>query len=240
MPDWFLQFAAPRQGLGWVWRLSFLLACGLGAILALDRAIAGQAVGHWGRSILQLLVIGMPLGLCTLWALAHAARSEHMLTQLRSHDRVTGLPDRVQFLARTSRALPQSGVLLLLDIDNFKAFNDARGRRAGDLCLMALAQRLRELTRRTDILGRLDGGVFAVYLPGAPVEVARLIGDRLSPGLVLLTERGTLRVTISVGAVLADGLTPLDVLLRDADQALDRAKLQGRARMVLTELHTAA
>lgn len=232
--------STPLCPFGWGWRLAVLLIGALGLMLAVDRVTAGFAIYKGAVHALHLMVIVMPLGLCALWALNHARRAEWRMQQLRQRDRVTGLPDRQHFQAGLLRVLPQTGVLLLLDIDNFKGFNDARGRHAGDLCLMALAQRLRELTRGTDILGRLDGAVFGVYLPGAPVEVARDIGDRLSTGLVVLTEHDILRVTLSVGAVTADGLTPVDMLLRDADRALDRAKREGRARMILNERYEAA
>ncbi|MBE0414893.1 diguanylate cyclase [Yoonia sp.] len=240
MSAFFLSVLAPRDAIGWGWRLLVFMICGLLVWLGLERVIPAQIKGGQADTALRLLVMWLPTGIGLFAALAHAARVDLRMNRMRNHDQVTGLPDCAQFMMRAQRALPQSGVLLLFDIDNFKAFNAARGRRAGDLCLMALAQRLRELTRSTDILGRLDSAVFAVYLPGAPVEKARAIGERLSAGLAIVTERKAMCVTISVGAVMADGMTPLDVLLRDADRALDRAKLQGRARMIIEELPEAA
>lgn len=236
MPVHALQILAPRNVIGWIWRLPILMVFGFGFWVGVALLLPG-AVGGLALPVLAVVLV---FSLALLGAVAHAARVERRLMQVRTRDPVTGLPNRTQFLALTTRALPQSGVLLFLDIDHFKALNDRRGRRAGDLCLMALAQRFRELTRKTDILGRLDGAVFAIYLPGAPVEVARELGDRLSQGLEILTGGGIVRVTVSAGAVLADGCTPLEQLLRDADRALERAKLQGRARMILAELPAAA
>lgn len=240
MPRTLLQLLGPRSAIGWAWRTVVLLACGLGLGIAADAILTGQSAPRRGIDLLHGLMIGAPFALALLWALAHAARIERRLLHVKTCDPVTGLPNRGHFFARTSRALPQSGVLLLLDIDHFKALNDTRGHRAGDLCLMALAQRFRELTRSTDIVGRLDGAVFAIYLPGAPIEIARDIGGRMSEGLAVVDGNRVLRVTISVGAVVADGCTPLEQLMREADRALDRAKLQGRARMIVEELAEAA
>jgi diguanylate cyclase (GGDEF)-like protein len=217
-----------------------LLVCGLGLGSAADAILTEQNVAPGGVNLLTVLMIGGPFALALLTALAHAARVERRMLHVKTCDLVTGLPNRGHFLARAGRALPQSGVLLLLDIDHFKRLNDAHGHRAGDLCLMALAQRFRELTRSTDILGRLDGAVFAIYLPGAPIETARDIGGRMSEGLEVVAGDRILRVTISVGAVVSDGCTPLDHLMREADKALDRAKLQGRARMIVEEMAEAA
>lgn len=235
-----LELLAPPDAFGWVWRMLVLLAGGLGLGFLGGVVLNGQIAAPDLSDLLPGLMIGVPFGLALLSALAHAARTQQRLMRIRTCDPVTGLPNRVDFLAKTTRVLPQSGMLLLFDIDHFKALNDTRGHRAGDLCLMAMALRFRELTRRTDILGRLDGAVFAIYLPGAPIETARTIGDRMSEGLEVIDRGQVLRVTVSVGAVVADGCTSLDRLMREADKALDRAKLQGRARMILEDLAEAA
>lgn len=233
-----IQIVAPHGLTGWLWRLPVVALCGVAIMSAAAVASTGAplAQGH----NLPMLALVLPVAAAVLWAFSRVACLERRLFNVQNCDPTTGLPNRGHFLGRLQRALPQSGVLLLLDVDNLKAFNTFRGHDAGDLCLMALAHRFRELTRSTDILGRLDGAVFAIYLPGAPVEMARDLGARLSEGLEVVDRGQVLRVTVSVGAVVADGCTPLDHLLRNADRALDRAKLQGRARMVVEDLPEAA
>lgn len=237
---WFHQFFAPRHAIGSVWRVVALSVSGLGVWVMLDATAPASITGGAGHVVLAVLAVWIPVALGLFRASAHAGRIERRLLCLLDRDTVTGLPNRAMFMARTRRALPQSGALLLFDIDDFKAFNAVHGHRAGDLCLMALALRVRELTGPADLSGRLDGAVFAVYLPGAPLELARDIGDQISMGLQVIRGDTVLRVTVSVGAVLADGQTPLDCLLRDADRALNRAKQQGRARLVLDGLTQAA
>ncbi len=196
----------------------------------------GRPVGPVWHDVQPVALVGLPLATGLLWAVRRLDALQRRIDQIGKTDPLTGLYNRRTFLDRTLRALPQSGMLLMLDIDHFKAVNLCRGHQIGDLCLMALAQRFRELTCDTDILGRLDGAVFAIYLPGAPVELGRDIGDRLSEGLSIVADCRLLQATISVGAVVADGRTPL----RDADIMLERAKLQGRARMILQDTPIAA
>ncbi len=223
-----------------MWRLAIFTACGLGLWAMLHAVAPAWIKGGTGHVLLAMVAVCFPIALGLFRTFARAGRIERRLMCLLDRDALTCLPNRAMFMARTQRALPQSGALLLFDIDDFKSFNAVHGHRAGDICLMALALRVRELTSPTDIPGRLDGAVFAVYLPGAPTEIVHDIGDRLSMGLHIIRDGAILRVTVSVGAVLADGRTPLACLLRDADRALNRAKQQGRARLVLDGLTAAA
>lgn len=160
------------------------------------------------------------------------ANKRHM-HQIAQVDGVTGVTNRRTFLQRFTRALPQSGVLLMLDVDQFNRLSDKGGGRAAQLGLMAVAQRCRELTKTSDIVGRLDAAVFGIYLPGAPVERGRHIADELSKGIHVVTPQGILHATVSVGVVVADGWTPLDRLMKSVEQALDLAKLRGPAHVML-------
>ncbi len=236
----FVHILAPQTPVGWVLRIPVFLMGVLGLSLMPDLLLQGQATQSAAGHFRDVVWLGVPLGLALLLAVKKLHKAETQIASITQIDAITGVANHRTFLQRMTRALPQSGVLLMLDLDHFKRVNDMRGRHAGDLCLMALAQRCREITRNTDIIGRLDGAVFAIYLPGAPVERGREIADQLSEGIQVMTARGVLTATVSVGAVIADGWTPLDQLMRNADQALDRAKLQGRARVILRELPTAA
>lgn len=236
----FVDLIAPKTLSGWMLRMPLLLLLVLGLSLAPELMGADAPPVMLRTHVQDAALMGIPLGLVLLWSLQKLSAAQRQATRLTQIDPVTGLPNRRTFLDRVTRVLPQSGVLLLLDIDHFRGVNDTHGHDSGDLCLMALAQRCREVTRSTDILGRLDGAVFAIYMPGAPVELGRDIAQRLSEGIQLLGHKKAVLATISVGAVIADGWTPLDKLMRDADQALDHAKLQGRARVILRDLPIAA
>ena len=230
----------PKNVAGWGLRLVFVLmlvlALGILPFQGADPVGADAVRTH----AIYTLAIAAPLGAALLSVLARLGQVQARLKALSDLDPGTALLNRTAFVRRAQRVLPQAGAMLLVDVDDFKGINHRRGRSAGDLCLMALAQRFRELTRLSDVVGRLDGASFAIYLPGATVEQAHEIAERLCEGAIIVTPKGKLRLTTSVGAVLADGRTPLEVLLRDADLALDRAKLKGRSCVVLDDLSLAA
>jgi diguanylate cyclase (GGDEF)-like protein len=120
-----------------------------------------------------------------------------------------------------------------LDADHFKRINDQWGHAAGDACLSAIAERLRACLRPGDLVGRLGGEEFAVFLPSVTAEDAVRVGERLCQAVAVEAEgiEDGLTVTLSAGAAL--GGRPFDQLMRQADAALYQAKAQGRARLVV-------
>lgn len=223
----------PQTLLGWGGRFFLILAIVWWANSLLYPAIFNGAHPSFATLATNTGLFAVPIAGVLLWLLAAVGKDQRRLAQVHGIDPVTGLPNRDSFCRRLQPVLRQSGVLLLLDIDDFRTINDRRGRQAGDLCLMALAQQFRDLTRDTDVIGRMDGPTFAVYLPGATVEHAYRIAGRLSLGAQLMREGSVLKFTTSVGAVFADGEMPIADLLRGAEAALERAKLNGRATVVL-------
>jgi diguanylate cyclase (GGDEF)-like protein len=130
--------------------------------------------------------------------------------------------------------LGQNIAVLMVDIDLFKRVNDYFGHTTGDLVIRKIAEECRVRLRDNDIIGRYGGEEFVIFLPGSDLEAARSVADRLRHQIAQLrieTERGALSVTVSIGvAHYFDGLT-LDTLLQHADEALYRAKGQGRNRV---------
>ncbi len=160
-----------------------------------------------------------------------AAEREHEAL----HDGLTGLPNREAFRARLSptlsAALPDGGAVVLVDLDGFKAVNDALGHAAGDELLQLVSRRLQEGLRAGDTLARLGGDEFVLLLPG--VAAAEHLLPLLEQALDRVREPAALRCgPVRVGASLgvavcpADG-TELDGLLQAADQAMYRAKRDG-------------
>jgi diguanylate cyclase (GGDEF)-like protein len=162
---------------------------------------------------------------------------EHNATLLRrlereaSTDSLTGLLNRRAFRERLDDELARSrrnGVpvgLALLDADHFKAVNDRRGHAAGDELLRQLAEVLADQARGTDSVARVGGEEFAVLLPGSDLEGTRALADRVHRALA---DAGT--VTVSVGIAASAPGHDADMLLRLADDALYRAKREGRNR----------
>lgn len=129
---------------------------------------------------------------------------------------------------------------LMLDIDHFKTINDRYGHPAGDIALRSLVQMLREQLRAHDLLGRYGGEEFGIALPETPLEAAMSVGERLrrtAEAMVVPTDRQPLRFTISVGITGIPSLTADSYadLIRQADDALYRAKQGGRNRVCIAQ-----
>lgn len=120
--------------------------------------------------------------------------------------------------------------LLVIDVDEFKSFNDTYGHQAGDKILEMLGALLKDVTRVYDSVGRFGGEEFVVLLPGSDTQGARVIAER--------TRRAVQRhawpnrnVTVSIGiATYADNMESAADLFEAADSALYKAKENGRNR----------
>jgi len=200
--------------------------------------LLGDGTFNLANHITGILVISIPLscfGLAAIWYL-NTLRNE--LIHLATTDLLTGLRNRRAFMDAAGQAASRSrGILMMLDLDYFKRVNDTYGHTVGDDCLRAVADVLREQVRVDDIVGRLGGEEFAIFLLDAPIEDARLIGERLCAGaeINLADADGVLNITASVGAVEMPENDDLDTVLKLADLAMYQAKDAGRARLVFWE-----
>lgn len=158
------------------------------------------------------------------------------------HDLLTGLPNRRWLHERLAQAmrlcLPELGqrvALMLIDLDHFKDVNDTLGHGSGDALLVEAARRLRESLRATDTLGRMGGDEFALVLPlCAGVSESVAVAERLLQVLGQPYDLGGQRVHVgaSIGvAIYPDDADSVEALMQDADQALYRAKDDGRHRL---------
>ncbi len=164
-------------------------------------------------------------------------QAEAELAHRANHDPLTDLPNRLLIEATLDRCLSRghpAGVLFC-DLDRFKIVNDSLGHEAGDELLVTVAHRLTAALPTSYTLGRLGGDEFVVIAPDeGDLSVLRAVGQRLMTALdAPMTIRGHQHtVTISVGVVVSGPAHEHpDEVLREADQALLRAKRQGRARV---------
>ena len=149
-------------------------------------------------------------------------------------DPLTALFNRRHFFEEAGpgavSAIPRS--VIILDVDHFKAVNDAHGHAVGDQVLRAVAARILENVRPGDVPCRYGGEEFAILLPGADVREAAAVGERLREGVAaraIDTAKGPIAVSVSVGIAAAiEGALHLDLLVDRADQALYQAKHGGR------------
>lgn len=174
------------------------------------------------------------------------------LERLSNQDPLTGLPNRRGFdgyldglaLSDGAHAAGQGMALLLIDVDHFKAFNDRYGHPAGDQCLRQVARAMHaRLGEGGGLLARWGGEEFVVVLPGATPQVAMAVAEDLRQAVAALAMRHEAsttseHVSISVGVADpsqagADERPLVDRLVSRADEALYRAKQEGRNRCVL-------
>lgn len=177
-------------------------------------------------------------------------QADAQIAYLARHDALTDLPNRLLFREQLKQALAyvrRSRILalLFLDLDQFKGVNDTLGHPLGDALLLAVAQRLRERVRDSDIVARLGGDEFAIVQIGleqateASDFAERLISLLETPFII---EGHQIIIGASIGVAIApqDGTDP-DTLLKNADIALYRAKQDGRGvcRMYQTDMDAA-
>ncbi|MEX0972088.1 MAG: EAL domain-containing protein [Solirubrobacterales bacterium] len=162
------------------------------------------------------------------------------------HDSLTGLPNRLSFVDSLRDALHRSTAsgspvgILFLDLDHFKLINDSIGHHAGDELLQAVAPRLRAHLRPGDLVARFGGDEFGILVDRLSDENEALaIADRVAGAFSEPYSMGGADhfVTASVGIAIARpiGSEPVDaeLLIRDADAAMYRAKERGRGRCEL-------
>jgi diguanylate cyclase (GGDEF)-like protein len=144
-------------------------------------------------------------------------------------DPLTGLWNRrgLQFfldklIPHASRHHQPYGIILL-DIDHFKEFNDRHGHSAGDDLLVHVARCLEHEAREDDIVVRYGGEEFLIVLPDIKVDQLQEIAERLFGAI-----RAAKRITISAGLAVHNQGGDFNALLQQADQALYRAKREGR------------
>ncbi|MDZ8080117.1 MAG: EAL domain-containing protein [Nostoc sp. DcaGUA01] len=172
-------------------------------------------------------------------------RAESQLLHLAFHDALTGLPNRAAFINRLRHAINYSKrhsdylfAVLFIDLDRFKVINDSLGHHKGDQFLLAIASRLELCVRSIDTAARLGGDEFTILLEGIQdVSDAIKVADRIEQELKLPFELDGQEIftTASIGIALSSTINyerPEDVL-RDADTAMYRAKMLGRARYEL-------
>jgi two-component system, cell cycle response regulator len=169
-------------------------------------------------------------------------RSNELLLELSNTDHLTGLFNR-RYLMDTlekefQRSLRKGGALslIILDIDHFKQVNDSYGHLQGDVVLQRVAQQLQQELRSYDIAARYGGEEFVAVLPDATLKEALFVAERVRMAVQDCRYEGVLKplsITVSLGVVTfpAPDCRTIDDFIKLADDALYRAKANGRNRV---------
>lgn len=193
-------------------------------------------------AIVLPLLLGGPMTFWHLVRLQQLCLANQKLQVLASTDWLTACLNRRAFthlvsdhlsLAQEPHQLPQ-GALLVIDADHFKTINDHYGHDRGDEALLLMARIIKSKVRKGDLVSRIGGEEFGVFLRGADQETAGLIAERMRKGInaASFTPEGTAHaLSASIGGAVFAGRISFTELFRIADQNLYRAKRSGRNRL---------
>lgn len=199
------------------------------------RDVISYGDGHDGylNNLWEAAFVGVPFVVLALALIGHLKRLQGQLATLAATDMLTGLPNRRAFLeaVQTPAGGGQCDILMMIDVDHFKRINDTFGHAVGDICLRHLAACFRKQVRKGDIVARMGGEEFAVMLHRTSLAEATPIAERIARGgrIDLDEAENTICITTSIGLAEWHGATSVDDILQSADEALYRAKAEGRA-----------
>jgi diguanylate cyclase len=189
--------------------------------------------------------LAVPMLAFLMTKLRELAIAKHDLTILASTDSLTQVLNRGAFttvvdgyLAKVQAAhFPNEGALLVVDVDHFKMINDRFGHARGDVALKLIASSIRSSVRDIDLVGRIGGEEFGVFLPGLSSNEATTIAERIRTAIAAVDfqPRGVPELlSVSVGGASFAHYVPFEELFQQADHRLYAAKELGRNRVQMT------
>lgn len=225
---------------------------GTSAVVIISVAFNAMFFGDLGqdalhRSLLSATILptilGAPLFFYMSLRLRGLAVVNRRLGLVARTDSLTSCLNRGAFTAKVSHALTEqrregNGALLMIDADNFKAINDLFGHDIGDEALTMIADSVRTVLRAGDLVGRIGGEEFAVFLPGVDRQTAAAIAERIRSAVSFLdfTPAGRqCSLSVSIGGAVFNGPVGFSELFRIADQRLYDAKRTGRNRVSIAD-----
>ncbi len=192
-------------------------------------------------AVVLALMIGAPLVFLLGLKLNELSAIRQKYAQAIARDSLTSCLNGPTFSALVNAHGQSKGALLVADADHFKLVNANFGHSSGDQALRTIAETIRASVRNGDLVGRLGGQKFGVFLPGASRKNAEDVGERirLAVSRIYYEPAGSRwPLTISAGAVLFEDGIEFDELFRAADQTLDKAKSGGRNRIEYERIYS--
>ena len=193
------------------------------------------------------IILAVPLLLFFSNKLRELAIAHKKLTIYASTDALTQVMNRAAFSTLVDAYLKDvraaeekaKGAFLIIDADHFKSVNDRFGHDRGDEALVTIAHAIKSMLRAPDLVGRLGGEEFGVFLPGATTEQAARVAERIRQSVndAKFTPAGAEHhLSVSVGGAVFERELPYAELFRLADQQLYAAKRDGRNRVAIAPI----
>lgn len=198
-------------------------------------------------AIITPMTLGAPSIAVIMTRQEQLRQANLQLQKLATYDFLTDCLNRGAFAARVDAWLAVSngegtGTLLMIDADNFKAINDRYGHDVGDVALTIIARSIRSVLRDGDMVGRMGGEEFGVFLPGVGPGQAGMIAERIraAVNLARFAPAGEQRhLSVSIGGAAFSGPANFAELFRIADQRLYDAKNAGRNKSAVAPVEPA-
>lgn len=169
-------------------------------------------------------------------------RQANKALELRANfDGMTGLLNRDSFFGRVDqmRKDQTTNVLMIVDVDHFKHINDCFGHPIGDQALILLSNKFRKILRQNDLIGRIGGEEFGIFLPNTSAPEGQIIGEMIRHEIesTIFEPHHNMRhvITVSIGVTYVAPHQKRASIMVNADTALFTAKRNGRNRVVLFE-----
>ncbi len=217
------------------------------ALLAVMPSLhSGLPMGH---EILALRVLIRIAVFLFLAAAIMSFRRSYDRERFHAHrDRMTGTLNKEVFEQRCSKALQdavhsgQTLLLIILDLDDFKAVNSSEGHQAGDEVLRTFANGASSIVRREDLIGRIGGDEFALLVQIPSIAVGEVFAGDIHTRMSGVLAASRYPVTCSMGALLIPADSPRngDEFMRAADQAMYRAKETGKNAVIVARADSSA
>jgi diguanylate cyclase len=242
------------SGKGWrtlaIWTISGTLGCIVFAVAFnyfafRDLDSAAMSRGIVVAIVLPVLLAG-PLFFYLTLKMRELARLNYQLNELATKDFGTGLLNRRALIMRVNDETAKMAfnpsithLFLVIDADRFKSINDKFGHAHGDEALKLISNALEKAVRSYDIVGRIGGEEFAVFLPNVATKDALYVADRLRRAVASSEFRPNgirYDLSVSVGGVIYQNATAFTDLFQAADSNLYAAKEQGRNCSIITAL----
>jgi diguanylate cyclase (GGDEF)-like protein len=225
------------------------LGCTFASILLDSLTFGDMDQSQRLRSIISDIVITLLVAAPFIFFFASKLRelaiAHHKLAILASTDSLTEVLSRGAFTTLVDaylgdvRMQQESGALLVVDVDHFKRINDSFGHDRGDEALRLVAATIRGAIRSVDLVGRMGGEEFGVFLPGASHNRAEMAAERIRKAISetdFLPDGVKRELSVSVGGATFDRQVPFMTLYRAADQRLYAAKQSGRNRVAMAAI----